>query len=666
MQLKIDSFLDFHFLGQVNLIPNNEQAVFLVGKANVKENGYDKQIWIYDEKTKKAKPFSSKEVNGFYALDGDSIVFTAKRKREIDKKEEKSTFTSDLYRLPLEGGEAQFLSKLPFSPTKMLALNEDELIFLGTWKKVAEDTEKVEDPTKKAALEASVEVIDEIPYWFNGRGFINKVRNRLFLYKKSTGEIKELTGPYSEVLDFDIAPGKEEVAYIAATYENVLESFQELHLLSLESGEDRIIREEVKFHYSFFGYLSDKKLLFVGSDGLLHGNNQDKDIYTLDRVSMEEKQISPKDWNVSLGSSVGSDARLIGGLSQKIEEGKFYFSTTEFDHSYLNVIDEEGKLEKLTTLPGTVDSFDVNSGKIYAVLMRELELQELYEIKEGKETKLTHFNDQANKLDRAKLEDFDFELNNINYKGYVLLPSDYDPAKKYPGILSIHGGPKAAYGTVFFQELHYFAQRGYIVFFTNPRGSDGRGRDFSDIRGEYGKIDYDNLMDFTDEVLNRYPCIDVDKLGVMGGSYGGFMTNWIIGHTHRFAAACSQRSISNWFSKFGITDIGYSFNADQQGTTPWEDFEHFWEVSPIKHAPNAKTPTLLIHSDEDHRCHYSCAMQMHTALKLHGVDSRFVLFHGENHELSRSGKPKERIRRLQEIYNWFEIYLKGEEVEVLG
>lgn len=665
MQLKIDSFIDFHFLGQVNISPESDKVAFLVGKANVKENGYDKQIWLYDEKSNKAKAFSSKEVNGFYAFDGDAIVFTAKRKREMDKDEEKTVFSSDLYRLPLEGGEAQFLSKLPFSPTKMLTLNEDELIFLGTWKKTPEGREKIEDPTRKAALEASVKVIDEIPYWFNGRGFINKVRNRLFLYKKSTGEVKDLTGAYTEVQDFELAPGKEEIAYIGTSYEDVLEPFQELHLLTLADGKDSVLRKDVKFHYSFFGYLNENKLLFLGSDGLVHGNNQDHDIYTLDRASLEEKQISPKDWNLALGNSVGSDARLMGGLSQKIDEGKFYFTTTEFDHSYLNVMDEEGKVKRLTNLPGSVDCFDVKNGKIYAVLMRGLELQELYEIKEAKETKLTHLNDEANKFEKAKLEDFDFELNKVNYTGYVLLPSDYDPAKKYPAILSIHGGPKATYGSVFFHELHYFAQKGYIVFYTNPWGSDGRGRDFSDVRGKYGMIDYENLMDFTDEVLKRYPAIDVDKLGVMGGSYGGFMTNWIIGHTHRFAAACAQRSISNWVSKFGITDIGYIFNADQHQATPWENFDSFWEASPLKHAPNIKTPTLLIHSDEDHRCHYSCAMQMHTALKLHGVDSRFVLFHGETHELSRSGKPKERIRRLQEIYNWFAHYLKDEEVEVL-
>lgn len=666
MQLKLDSFLDYDFLGQVEITPSGEDFLFVLGKANLENNGYDRQIWIYEKNAQKARPFTTKEIDGFFGFDGENLLFTAKRKRKVEDKEEKSFFSSDLYTLSLEGGEAQFLEKLPFKPIKVKSLNEDELIFLGTWKKPEEETKDLEDKTRKAALEASVKVIDEIPYWFNGRGFINKVRNRIFKYTKSTGQFKALTDEYCNVYDFDLAPGKEEVAYLGTSYTDVMETFQDLHLLNLESGEDRILREESKFHYSYFAYLNEDSLVFTGSDGHIHGNNQDHDIYLINRKSLEEKRISPDKWDLSLGSSVGSDNRLIGGHSIKVDSGKLYFTTTEFDHSYLNVIDEKGSIEKLTKNGGSVDSFDVKNGKIFAVLMRELKLQEIYEIKDGEEIQLTNLNEENEKLDRAKLEEFDFSLNDFDYRGYVLLPKDFDENKKYPGILSIHGGPKASYGTVFFHELHYFAQRGYIVFFTNPRGSDGRGRDFSDIRGKYGTIDYENLMDFTDQVLERYPQIDVDKLGVMGGSYGGFMTNWIIGHTHRFAAACSQRSISNWVSKFGITDIGYYFNSDQQQATPWDNFEHFWEVSPLKHAPNAKTPTLLIHSDEDHRCHYSCAMQMHTALKLHGVESRFVLFHGENHELSRSGKPKERIRRLKEIEDWFDHYLMGRDVEILG
>jgi len=196
------------------------------------------------------------------------------------------------------------------------------------------------------------------------------------------------------------------------------------------------------------------------------------------------------------------------------------------------------------------------------------------------------------------------------------------------------------------------------VFFCNPRGGEGRGDAFADIRGKYGTIDYDDLMRFTDAVLEHYPQIDPARVGVTGGSYGGFMTNWIIGHTDRFAAAASQRSIANWISKSNTTDIGYTFNADQMQCTAWSDLEKIWFHSPLKYADRCVTPTLFIHSDEDYRCWMAEGLQMYTALKVHGCTARLCLFHGENHELSRSGKPKHRLRRLREITAWFDQYLK--------
>ena len=206
--------------------------------------------------------------------------------------------------------------------------------------------------------------------------------------------------------------------------------------------------------------------------------------------------------------------------------------------------------------------------------------------------------------------------------------------------------------------MQCFAGQGYFVFFTNPRGSDGRGEEFANITEQLSYTDFDDFMEFYDQVLERYADIDEEKVGICGGSYGGFMCNWMIGHTDRFAAAASQRSISNYLTKSLCTDIGFSHNMAQLGTNPWEDFDTVWEHSPLKCAPNAKTPTLFIQSDEDYRCWMSDAISMFTALKMNGVDSRIALFHGENHELSRSGKPENRISRLTEIGNWFEKYLK--------
>ena len=240
----------------------------------------------------------------------------------------------------------------------------------------------------------------------------------------------------------------------------------------------------------------------------------------------------------------------------------------------------------------------------------------------------------------------------------MLKPVDFDPNKKYPGILTVHGGPRATFGSVYFHENQAFANAGYFVFYTNPVGSEGRGNAFADLSGRYGTIDYEDLMAFTDEVLKRYPQIDEKRLGFMGGSYGGFMANWVIGHTDRFAAAASQRSISNWISLSMTTDIGYSFDLQETAADPWTAPDKMWTCSPLKYANNAKTPTLFIQSDQDYRCYMGDALQMFSALRYFGVETRMCLFHGENHELSRSGKPKHRVRRLKEMMDWFEKYLK--------
>ena len=206
--------------------------------------------------------------------------------------------------------------------------------------------------------------------------------------------------------------------------------------------------------------------------------------------------------------------------------------------------------------------------------------------------------------------------------------------------------------------MQYWASEGYFVFFCNPRGSDGRGNEFADLRGKYGTVDYSDLMEFADNVLEKYPQIDQKKVCETGGSYGGFMTNWIIGHTDRFAAAVSQRSISHWISKCLTTDIGYYHNMDAMQSTPWTDFDKMWGFSPLKYADKCTTPTLFIHSGEDYRCWQSEGIQMFTALKYHGCEARLCYFKGENHELSRSGKPKHRIRRLKEITEWFDAHVK--------
>ncbi|MBQ6602648.1 MAG: S9 family peptidase [Eubacterium sp.] len=278
----------------------------------------------------------------------------------------------------------------------------------------------------------------------------------------------------------------------------------------------------------------------------------------------------------------------------------------------------------------------------------------------GNIRQLTQFNtDLCAEYEYSRPEPFTFtDDRGVEIDGWVMKPADFDENKTYPAILDVHGGPKTVYGSCYFHEMQLWASEGYFVFFCNPVGGDGRGDTFADIRGIYGGPDYEDIMQFTDEVLKRYPQIDPARVGVTGGSYGGFMTNWIIGHTDRFAAAASQRSIANWLAFYETSDIGYFFAGDQAGGTPWTRTEKLWDQSPLKYADRVKTPTLFIHSDQDYRCPLSEGIQMFTAIKDHGVEARMCIFKGENHELSRSGKPKHRVRRLKEITEWFSRFLK--------
>ena len=283
--------------------------------------------------------------------------------------------------------------------------------------------------------------------------------------------------------------------------------------------------------------------------------------------------------------------------------------------------------------------------------------------------RLTYFNSQnlstVKPLPLSITSRFDREAVN----GYVLLPPDFrqEARASYPLILDIHGGPKTVYGSTYYHEMQVWANLGFVVCCTNPHGSDGRGNKFADIRGAYGQQDYDDLMDFLDAVLKTYPQIDSKRLGVTGGSYGGFMTNWIITHTKRFQAACTQRSISNWLSFYGTSDIGYLFATDQNKVKDFslEDQKTLWEHSPLHYINNAVTPTLIIHSDADYRCPYEQGMQLHTALTALGVPNKLCVFHEENHELSRSGRIKAREQRLNLITHWFLQYLQADNKELI-
>ncbi len=242
-------------------------------------------------------------------------------------------------------------------------------------------------------------------------------------------------------------------------------------------------------------------------------------------------------------------------------------------------------------------------------------------------------------------------------QGWLVTPPRFNRKRRYPAILEIHGGPRVQYGFTFFHEMNYLASKGYVVFYTNPRGGSGRGETFAAaISGSWGQIDYYDCMSAAD-YLEKRPFVNAKRMAVTGGSYGGYMTNWIVGHTDRFRAAVTQRSVVNLESFVGSSDIGYMLGREFGGQ-PWQNPTAYLECSPLTYAKDIKTPLLIIHSEQDLRCGIEQAEQLFTTLKLMHKTVEFVRFPGEPHGLSRHGRPDRRIARLEWIVKWFDRYVK--------
>lgn len=638
---------EFHFLSDVVIAPDGAHAVFVKTRADEEKNGYASDLWLLDMKTGDCRRLTvSADAKGPFWLDANTVAFGTKRDQKSEKK------ASVWYQIAIDGGEA-----VPFLeiPEKVTAL---KLLDNGTYAAVvSKPCEETPEETANAAKEGKdFLVFDEIPFWYDGKGITNKLRKSILLC--SGEERRQITPQYLDVTAMQVSPDRKTIAYAGTEFRDKAPRAEGLYLYDLAAGTTRTLVPQEEMSVGSVYYMGEDTLFFTGTTFEFPGRNPR--YYLCDLPSGQIRQLPFCDASPSGG--VGTDSSYGGGSTMKYVDGKLYFPQLHWGDAWLVSMDSQGTINPVCTTPGSCNSFDIFGHRILMSAMRGTDLPELWslDLNTGEEIQLTHFNTpylQSHSV--VKPEYFTFtNADGWELEGYVLKPVGYEPGKKYPGILEIHGGPKTIYGSVFHHEMQCFANMGYFVFYTNPRGSDGRGEEFANITGQLGGIDYEDLMAFTDQVLARYPDIDENRVGICGGSYGGFMCNWMIGHTDRFAAAASQRSISNYLTKSLCTDIGFNHNMAQLLTNPWEDVATVWEHSPLKCAPKAKTPTLFIQSDEDYRCWMSDAIQMFTALKINGVPSRLALFHGESHGLSRTGRPKNRIGRLTEIGDWFETYLK--------
>ncbi len=652
-KITIEDITKYRFPGNLKYSPDGKYLAFNVQRSDVEKNAYHTDVFLAEGDEVRQITFS---------VDANMIMFDDNETLILNRRTDGTKpGTTDLFKLNVKGGEAQPWITLPFPLIRLEKAGNGLYAAVGAIDRNDPDAYKdsAEVRAKKLAekeKEKDYTVVDEVPYWFNGAGFTNKKRNALFIIDTKKGlSVKRITAPAFSVQNI-LVDGKT-VYYTGAVFERARTMNAKLYAYNTEKKKTKTVYGKADRRFGRLFMMNGK---LYAESVLTSEHGKTDEIFKVKDDGLE-LVYTPK---LTLSSATIGDT-VHGGGDDYAADGKVFITlVTDNDHNALYEFDRKFRPKTIWEKPGMACFMAMSDEKIALCYQEWNNVSEIYTMnRDGSDfRRITHLNDEA-LAGRyiAEPQDIEYDSEGYHLNGWVLLPKDYDPKKTYPAVLDIHGGPRAAYCNTFFHEMQLWASEGYFVFFTNIKGSDGRGDDFADIRDDYGGTDFRNLMDFTDAVLAKYPQIDPARVCETGGSYGGFMTNWIIGHTDRFCAAASQRSISNWKSFSFIADIGLHFGPDQcgaEGLFGDANDEKMWNHSPLKYAANAKTPTLFIHSDEDYRCPLPEGMQMMQALAYQNVETRLVIFHGENHELSRSGKPLHRMRRLQEITDWFNKHAK--------
>ncbi|MCI7128258.1 MAG: S9 family peptidase, partial [Clostridium sp.] len=538
-RIEIDTFLKFQFLSSPQFSPGGTKIAFTVSRPDLGSNGYLSDLYLYDLETKSVSRITAGGDAKTWAWTPDNTLLFSAARTDAEKRDKENGITH-LYEISPSGGEAVCRASVPAVITGIHLLPDGRYLLT-----IRHDNYK--DTRKK-----SYEVFDELPFWGNGQGYTNAKRNRYAVYDLKSGDLTYVDDEWTDCSQYSVFGNL--LLYKAYPWkQSVMGIRPGVYLYDLATGEKVTLIDPDSIRTGVVSLLDEKTAIIAATDDSYKDTTKYCDFYRMNLADGSMELIHPYESSIGI-SSVGSDSRFGSGQTFKAVNGEFYYVSTIGDFSHLYKISRDGTVSGPLTEGSSCDSFDLANGHIASMEFCGMQIAELFV--DG--VQVTHLNDWlTEEYDVRTPEAFTFTASDgYEIHGWVLKPAGYEEGKSYPGILNIHGGPRTVYSDVYYHEMQMWANRGYFVFFCNPRGSDGRGTDFGNINGLYGTVDYQNLMDFTDEVLKRYPMIDASRLGVAGGSYGGFMTNWIIGHTDRFHAAASQRSISNWVSFEHNSDIG--------------------------------------------------------------------------------------------------------------
>jgi dipeptidyl aminopeptidase/acylaminoacyl peptidase len=499
-------------------------------------------------------------------------------------------------------------------------------------------------------------VVRRLDYKHDGRGYVDGRHHHLFVVAAEGGEARQLTSGAWDVSEYDWSPDSTRLI-VSGNAEPGADLQRELNLYMVDLDAKRV-RLGGGFYLSapIWSPKGDQ-IAFIAPNGL--------DVGLIERLwvvplSGGGPRCLTANVDLAVNDSVINDMRA--GHATRVlwsaEGDRIYFPAAGPGVTTIHSVDMEGEVREEASGQRRIYDFDLASGVLVFCASDPSNPGDLYMLTQGAEARVTDLNPWLHDRYVAQPEQHYFTApDGWRLEGWVLKPQDHDPDRLYPAVMEIHGGPHAQYGWSFFHELQVLAGMGYVVFYMNPRGSDGYGETFrrSVVRDWAGK-DYTDLMSSLDQLIERTGYLDTDRLGVGGGSYGGYMTNWIIGQTDRFSAAVAMRSISNLVSEYSQHDI-VLWGVLQLGPPPWPDLDELWRRSPIRYVQNVRTPLLLTAGEMDLRCAMSQSEEMFGALRLLGKTAELVRFPEESHDLSRNGRPDRRVERLKRIAGWYERFL---------
>ena len=653
-----DHLFSLHSVTNPVYAPSNEEAVFIRTQMNKEDNKYYAHLFHIDLATHEVTQwtFGKERISQpTWSPDGKRVAFLSNR----DEK-------NQLFMLHTRGGEAQAITTLSSGVSSYLWDPSGQKVWISTSVKegnvFGEKEEKEENKFPKAY------VVDSMKYKMDGLGGEGlrpqQKYTQIGTVDLNTKEVKGFTsGNYHHTLQA-VSNNGEYIVYGVNRAENLDYEFkQPLYLVNVHTKEEQqIISEEGYFGGATFSK-DDAYIAFVGSNDT-YKNATHSQVYI---YHIEEDYI--QNLTAELDAPVGDYA--VADLQQGAnapavvwtETNALYFQLSTMGDIRLYFATIEGAIYPASPENEHVYDYSIsnNGNRALIAVSNPTFPGEIfdYDITTGERTQLTFFNEEFLKdVTLSEPEAISFQTaDGFDVHGWLMKPATFKDNQKYPLILEVHGGPHAMYANTFFHELQLLAAQGYGVLYLNPRGSHGYSQAFVDgVRGDYGGGDYRDLMDGVDYALAHYDWIDETKLAVTGGSYGGFMTNWIVGHTNRFKAAVTQRSISNWISFFGVSDIGYYFN-EWQHKADMTNVDTLWNHSPLKYAANVATPLLILHGEKDFRCPIEQAEQLYVTLKSMDKEVGFVRFPESSHNLSRTGHPNLRVERLDQITNWFKKYI---------